>query len=406
MLNKKNNSEKKFYITLLAAIIALSGFLMIENSLTYQNEGNSLSIQKPATRSSATRLLVKYTRFKPSTEEYRIINSQGVVLEKLDFSPEKYSIVADPTGSNIIRRSPNKIEIASGSKNRTFKTIVENDKGISDIIFSSDGTKIAYTTSSVLKKNQDDIPLAGKSTLFIVDADGRNNKKIMDIELYSKLVGFNAADGTMLYSVCGFDLCDNFSKLTAVSTENFTRKRIGSFDAFNGYALMSDLSKMYYSDGKTKDIMQYDFQSGTSSKIFSLHENGIDQGDNTPSIGRFFVSPDQTTLIFTAYNTGSSGAEITYEMNLNTNQVREILHDKKYYNIGPEGWSPDGKLILFNTFCYGCGKKFGYDNEGEYYFMNYETGQLYKFFTSEMISYLDQTIHNESMHLETWLRGN
>lgn len=285
------------------------------------------------------------------------------------------------------------LEVASAQNLNSFKQIIgtmTQNTRLGQVIFSSDGTKIAFIIAKDLEPDQTFGPT--EKNLYIINVDGTNQKLIKQFREpeYVALAGFNV-DNNELY---WFETEDGggLHDFTIVNLINGSIKEIkNDLDPDFDFSLdfTSDFSKAYYiKDDKL--IEEYTLANDNKRTLYKLDDIGQDKYGLKSEIGGLKLSPNDNMLVFYRRIEPDSKLVI-FAINLPSGQIDTLLDDPRYSGtetfLYPYDWSPDGKYIWLETTCHYGGK---------YYIMDITTKTMNSFLEGKGVK-------KECLSFITWL---
>lgn len=349
-------------------------------------------------------VLYVYKQFSPNKEPKvtKIFKSDisGRSRIELDIEyNEDIGLRGTKDGKYLERWSGNKLEITSSKQLDSFNKVIEEvfgaNEGFGGAVWAGDGSKLAYI---VTKHLEPEIEWgAVENRLYLINRDGTERKLVGQFRepLYVSLEGLNLVKNELYWLEAGT------RSLAVVSLTGGTiikRIKVGLTLPVHNLNFSSDFSSAYYiDDGK---IIEHGLVSDKKRILYELSGRGKDEFGNESFIDRLRLSPKDDLLVFTQVNEPSD-KEITYSITLPDGQINVLLDDPRYYNVGPFFWSPDGRYLWFETFCHGCGRSAGYDNEGEYYIIDLSAKSMNLFFKGGRDDYSGDL--NESIEFISWL---
>jgi|GEM_PF-2846423 len=422
VMPKNSNRNLKIIIGVLVVLListaGATGFYIFENKNISKKEpqiqannqnvspslSSSQSIQKSAEVSG---ILYAYKQFSPSVTKIYQSTVDGQNKSEVDIHySEEIKFLASKNGKYLARWDNNKLEIAS-TKDLSFKKIAEISKPnlqLSGVVWSVDGTKLAYIISKDMKPDE---PFStSEKKLYVINRDGSGQKLIRQFlkPYYVILEGFNLLNDELYWFETGEG--GFVSNFTVVSLADGSIKEIKKdldpkLDSFLNFN--SDFSKAYYIKGNK--IIEYTLANNNKRVLYKLDKVGQDKYGNRSSINNLKLSPKDDLLVFMR-RTEPDEKEITLSISLPSGKVDTLLDDARYYNIGPLYWSPEGRYLWFETWCHGCGQETGYNNEGEYYIMDMKTKRISLFFKGQKDEYekTGQGVRiNETLNFISWI---
>ena len=362
-------------------------------------------------------VLFAYKQFSPSVTKTFVSDANGQNKVEIDIGygdeasvpPGKaFRFSGTKSGLYLARWNNDKLEVASSDRLISFSKIVEvsaPNERLSNILWSNNGSKIAYIITKDLEPNQ---PFgATEKRLYLINRDGSGQNLIKQFSEphYVVLQGLNLSRNELYWFETGpGGFVSNFTSLNLTDgTVKETKKELNP--ELGPLIFSFDFSKAYYVNKVGNKIIEYALADNNKRVLYELKEIGQDKYGNKSFIDRLMLSPNGNLLVFTQVNEPSD-KEIAYSVALPGGQINVLLDDPSYYNVGPFYWSPDGKYLWFETFCHGCGKESGFDNEGEYYIMDMDTKKLSLFFKGKKGKY-EETGEgvriNETLRFLGWL---
>jgi hypothetical protein len=295
-----------------------------------------------------------------------------------------YSIQITQSGKLLIRFNKSSIEIADSTNPTAFRTIIRCSCTLSDYLFSTDESKLAYIVKGDAETTSD--------KLYITDLSGHSFLvKIKDKFADTPLVKFNASTMQIALGAGGI----NGGTIQALQPQIITIDNQGNIknkemsENWDFLDLFSKDFRYIYLDTYTDDeparktIKKYDRQTKQAETIFTLPA-----GETARTL---LMSPQEDKLIWFANNIPSLGplADINsvkyyfYLINLSNKDLQKIALDGNmdssdgYTNF----WSPDGKFLFL----------YGKDGDSGYLF-NLQTQKMTRIIQNKNKSYLDNSI--------------
>lgn len=397
-------------IIVLLIALGIAGYLILssKNSPIQKQTPSDLSVSIPHTNSSS--ILYIYQNNTPHVSKLYKSDINNQTKEEIDSEYKGgYTFATSPDGKYLARSNDFKIEVASVEDLKSFKTIAQvettnNDTRLSDLVWSSDSSKIAYEiVKNAGYSNEPSLEIS----LYVIDKDGDNKKLIKQFrQSYGiQLKGFNSLKNEIYWIEFGHG-DERGLNFTVVSSMDGSTKEIKKeliFPTRASLNLAPDFSKAYYISDN--EIIEYTLANNSKRVIYKLDNTGYDGHNNRSYISSLKLSPDGNLLAF-AKTVEPDDKVITLSLNLSNGHIETLLDNPKYYNIEPAHWSPDSRYLWLQTWCHGCGLESGYDNSGEYYILDTKTKNIRLFFKSTQQTKddlgVERVVNNENINLVGW----
>jgi flagellar basal body-associated protein FliL len=361
-------------------------FTTTDSNQILPTEQNNEEETEVVVRNDAASILYVYKQFSPSVTKIYQSDISGQNKIETDITYLEGSKFQSNKNNNVIARwSDKKLEVADATE-LDFGLIVEivdPQTSINDVIWSADGTKLVVMTLERLES--DNIFSDSIKRVYLMNNDGSDRRLVVEFQKpnFVSFQGLNIAENELYWfeQSGGGGFVSNFSviDLTDGSTKAVKKDLDPELDA--SMNLSSDFAKAYYI--KDNVVVEYTLADDTKKILYELNNDDQDEYGNQSFIRGLRLSPNDDLLVFTR-RIEPSNEDVILSIDLPSGDVETFLDDSKYTSIGPAHWSTNGKYLWFETWCNGCNRDSGINNDGEYYIMDMETKNMSLFFKGEI----------------------